>query len=134
MGTNRNVQVLDAPGDNRDELHLTSSGIQADLRVFGFIDKDTKQHVVYIPAFQLSGYGESRQKAEEMLKFSIHDYLHRLRAMSDAERGQELSGFGWRADMQENEGYSNTYIGTDGELENCNAEAGTVQRITLETV
>jgi hypothetical protein len=38
-----------------------------------YIDKDTRQYVIYIPSLEISGYGATEAKAMEMVEFSLKD-------------------------------------------------------------
>jgi hypothetical protein len=39
-----------------------------------FRDKDTNQHVFYIPSLNLSGYGYTPGRAKEMLDFTLEEF------------------------------------------------------------
>ena len=59
--------------DGIDQLRVNKSArkINGHLGILRFIDKDTNQYVIYCPALEVSGYGETKAKATEMIKFSI---------------------------------------------------------------
>ena len=60
-------------------INLRKQYIRYRLSAMKFIDKDTKQHVIYIPSLNISSYGETNDKAEEMMRFCLEEYFSFLR-------------------------------------------------------
>lgn len=95
-----------------------------------FIDKDTKQAVIYIPALEISGYGESFEKANEIVKFSVNEFCDYLSKLSQRQIENELHNLGWKKSFF-NKQFSKSYIDINGQLQNLNAENNQVEQIAL---
>jgi len=103
------------------------------MGVLKFIDKDTKQFIAFCPCFDITGYGETEEKAFEMLKFSVSAYFdHLVNNLSLKEMEAELSSLGWKHKKFLNKEYSNTYVDIDGQMKNFNAVDDKVERMTLQ--
>jgi hypothetical protein len=115
-----------------DSIKLSTQGIKLHISVYKFIDKDTKQNVLYAPSLELSAYGETIAKAHEMMKQSMNDYCEYLMNLPASERVKELQGLGWIKNKFFNKQFSRAYIDADGNLKDFNAEINTIERLTLE--
>ncbi len=119
----------------KEELSVNVGGrrkqIKATVNVFRFIDKDTKQYVLYIPSFEMSGYGETPKKAEEMIEFVIKDWLTYLKDLPVEKIQKELSNLGWKKSGLFNEQYSHTYVDDEGKVKEMNADNDTIERLSL---
>ena len=118
---------------DHDSLHINSSKnrVTGFVTVYNFIDKDTKQSVLYAPSFDLSSYGDSNEKALIMLKASLADLFRNLLKMTKDELRSELTRLGWGKDKFRNKDFSNSSVGVDGNLENFNADENKVERFAL---
>lgn len=122
-----------------DSLHFTSKrvGNQRLKRFTGYIniirftDKDTNQIVIYAPALELSGYGETEEKAFSMIKESFNDLFEMLSNLSLSDLNFELSKLGWKKDKYRNKDFSRAYVDEDGNLKNFNAVDNKVERLAL---
>jgi len=56
--------------------------ITGQVLTYRYIDKDTKQFVIYSPSLELTGYGETEKKADEIFKFSLEEYFNDLIKLS----------------------------------------------------
>jgi hypothetical protein len=56
-------------------------------------DRDTRQFVYYIPSLELSGYGNTEEKAFKMLKFSLEDLFANLIELWPKQRKAELAKY-----------------------------------------
>lgn len=110
--------------------HNVKGGIQGNIGAFKFIDNDTKQYVIYIPSLEISGYGETEDKAREMLKFSLDDFYQYLVSLPSGQINEELVKLGWEKSVLHKD-YSKSYIDSKGKLNNVNAENGKVEQVTL---
>lgn len=113
-------------------INRRTGHIQSRLQMFQFVDKDTKQHICFIPAFQMSGYGKTKAKAVEMLKLSMDDYFTSLMQMSDKQMKQEMISLGWHIDKFFKKEYSRAFVDQSGELQNFNPEGGKIEKETFE--
>lgn len=131
MAGNIEVKETGKPFD-RDALRIKGSHIIAHINVLKFTDADTGQRVCYIPALDISGYGENDEKAIEMAKFSIQEYFSYLNSLSLKNKETELLSMGWKSDKLKNKEFSKTFVEGEDELQKFNAAEGKVERLTLE--
>jgi hypothetical protein len=117
----------------RSTLHINKSKkkITGIFSTFRFIDRDTNQHVLYIPSFEISGYGDTYEKAEEMIKFSIDEFFHKLFEMPPNALQIELSKTGWKRDAFRSKDFSKAYVDLRGQLQNLNAVPNTIEQVSL---
>ncbi len=95
------------------------------------IDKHTRQHIVYCPSLEISGYGDTKEKAIEMFNFSINEFLKFL-VESKAEIIQsELTKLGWKPDKYFRKEFSKAPIDEASVLQELNAEPDSVERVNL---
>ena len=115
-------------------LHVNTSfrRIKGTLSGISFIDKDTKQYISYVPALDISGYGETREKAEEMIKFSMEQFFVYLLELSPSDLISELRKYGWDKSKFFNKRYSTKVISMNEALKDFNAEENSVKGITLK--
>ncbi len=111
-------------------INNIKGGVNGNVVVYKFIDKDTKQYVVYIPSLEISGYGEIESKAIEMLKFSLEDFSEYLSSLPENMINAELLKLGWKKTTFLKE-YSHDYELSKGKLNDINAENGIIERFTL---
>ncbi len=131
MGAFAEIRLLDAQLF-KETLHIDvkKGAIKAALTAYRYVDKDTDQLVIYMPALDLSAYGADSTKAEEMLHFSLDDYFKFLIELNPSLLEQELSGLGWKQELFRKD-FSKLYIDSGGELTNLNAADNKVERLTL---
>lgn len=110
---------------NKRGGHITGK-----LSTIQYIDADTKQHVIVMPGLDISSYGSTLKKAEEMLKESINEYFEYLLSLSKKKRDQEMVKNGWKQDSLSQKVYSKMFVNPNGEL--ClNAKDNKVERLAL---
>jgi hypothetical protein len=120
------------PGDlELLNINRNTGKIMFKLAAFRFRDKDTRQMVVYIPSLDISGYGATEKKAEEMINFSLENFLTYLMELPSKKMNAELENFGWKHSTLKNKEFSKAYVDGNGELKNFNAVADTVEKLTL---
>ncbi len=83
--------------------------------------------VIYVPSLELTGYGESEEKAEEMLRFSLNEYFEYLLKLSPDKMNRELSVLGWKHSKVKNKEFSKAYVDMKGDLKNFNAVGDKVE-------
>jgi hypothetical protein len=115
-----------------DNLHINKNNVTGNLNAVEFQDADTKQFIIYFPALQISGYGETAEKAIELAKFSINEYFGYLNSLSPKKREIELRLNGWEFNKFRNKDFSKVYVDGEGELQNFNAVEGKVKHLTIE--
>ncbi len=115
----------------RDELRFASHGITGNINFHKFNDADTGQFVFYSPSLELSGYGETEEKALEMIKSAITDYFTMLYEISPKKRDIELRTLGWNKAWLRNKDFSKAFVDGDGALQNMNIVNHKVERVSL---
>lgn len=101
------------------------------INIMRFTDKDTKQIVLYAPALEISGYGETEQKAFSMIKESINSLFDILSELSHNDLNVELGKLGWKKNKLRNKDFSRAYVDEDGNLKNFNAIDNKIDRLAL---
>lgn len=87
---------MDAPKEhlrikkNKGITHLNCS-----VNGYHFIDEDTKMHMIYVPALEISGYGDSIEEADNMVYTSIKDLCKEFVKLSLKDLGADLTRLGW---------------------------------------
>lgn len=104
--------------------------MEARLRAFRFLDKDTKQFVIYIPSLEVSGYGQTEKEADEMIRFSLNELMQHLVKLPLNKINDELVSLGWKRNAFHNKEFSNAYIDGEGVLQGMNV-GSSVQELTL---
>lgn len=131
-------EILDKKIDHDSIWISKDSGggfkIKFSSTLYRFRDKDTRQIILYLPSFDITGYGSTEQKATEMLKFSVNEYFSHLSFLSRKKLDEEFISLGWKKTLYKNKEYSKLYVTPDGELQNFNAVADKVERLTLQAV
>lgn len=97
--------------------------INASLTIVQYKDKDTEQHIMYIPALDINAYGATRKKAEEMLKYSIDEFFTYLMELSPKNSEVELRKLGWKHSKLRSKEYSKAYVDVAGNLKDFAAES-----------
>ena len=67
-------------------INRTKREINAVVSSFSFIDKDTKQHVVFIPSLQVSAYGSTKKKCNELLRITLDDCFNFLITLKERKK------------------------------------------------
>lgn len=115
---------------NNLRIDLKAGIVKGSLSGIVFIDKDTKQYVSYMPALDISGYGETQQKAEEMITFSLTQFFDYLFNLTKSEVDSEMRKYGWKKSIF-NKQFSKSFIDINGVLQNFNVEENSINPITL---
>lgn len=120
-----------AKKEGSDSLHIKRGHIKASVTALQFKDADTHQSVVFIPSLGISGYGETREKAEEIVKFNMDEFFKYIVLLSQKKRDSELAALGWKQNKLKAKEFSNAYVDGEGELKEFNALDGKIERLTL---
>lgn len=114
------------------KINPAKRNIKGTLTIITFKDKDTLQFVEYCPAFDISGYGDTKAESMEMIKFSLADYYTYLLKLPVKKIENELKKFGWSKVKLHNKEYSNSHIDIEGNLKNFNPIEDTVEVLTIQ--
>ena len=127
MGNLRIAEIENAPEYDTIRINKSTKNIKFSIAFFKFRDKDTRQIVIYVPSLELTSYGTTEEKADEMIRFSIDDYFHFLINLSPAQIQKEMSKLGWKHNKIKSKEYSKIFVDPDGNLKNFNAVADEVE-------
>ena len=116
---------------NSLRINLTNKTIKAELAGVDFIDKDTKQHVAYIPSLELSGYGETIEKAREMIQFNMGEFFGHLIKLDSFQLLADLRELGWVKNKFFNKQFLNSDSNIDDALKYFNIEENSIKRLKL---
>ena len=119
--------------DSPDTLKIDrkTNATSAKVRTFSYVDKDTNQYVCVIPSLDVSGYGSTKDRAQEMLNFSVKELLTYFLDIDVVKMSKELETLGWHKNPLLKKEFSKAYIDGDGELKGFNALGGNVERSSL---
>lgn len=96
-----------------------------------FVDKDTQQIVIYLPSLDVSSYGETHEKAEEMMHYSLENFCEYLLSLTEHEVSAYLRNLGWTKRQFFSKQYSSAYVDDNGQLQNFNAVDNKVEKFSL---
>lgn len=120
------------PREEKLQVNKPAGKIHGGMAIIRFQDKDTKQFISFCPSLDISGYGLTKEKAFEMLRFSISEYFGYIIKLPLNEIEEELNKLGWKRNRLFRKQYSKSFVDINGELQNFNAIEGTVERFRLE--
>ena len=131
--SNLNLTSAPAPPEGKESIRVNKAAgrINGYISVLKFVDKDTKQFMIFCPSLDITGYGATGKKAIEMLKFSILEYFEYLIKLPSKQIESELNKLGWKQNRLRHKQYSKAYVDINGELQNFNAVDNKVERLTL---
>lgn len=69
--------------------------IDVKLVVFNYTDEETGMRMVEVPSLNFSGYGDTQEEADEMLKNCVYEYFQTLCSYSVKNIKSELLKYGW---------------------------------------
>ena len=98
---------------------------------FSMIDADTNQHIIYLPALEVTSYGETLEKADEMMKANVEDFFNYLSRMTHKQFESELQKLNWKKDKFKNKEFSKCFVDPQGELKNFNISEGSLKSLSL---
>ena len=128
-----NLRLTKTEGKAFDTIHIGAnrSRIKGHINVIRFQDVDTKQIVIYVPAFDISAYGETDGKALEMLNAEIHSFFDSLLDLSAGKLAETLRDLGFVQDKIRHKDFSKMVVANDGNLQHFNIQEGTLQHLAL---
>lgn len=129
MGT-FNELIFSENNKNEEFLHISPKKIKASLTIHKFVDNETKQFICFLPALDITSYGETEEKAQDMLKSCIDDVFEHLTSLSPKALKIELSKMGWKQRIFKKE-FSKAYVDINGDLKNFNTSHSKVERLLL---
>jgi hypothetical protein len=106
------------------KIDFKKERITGGLCVFDFIDNG--HNIAYLPSLNLTGYGDTKQEAHELLmKHVLTDFFEGLFTLSQSQVVEELKKLGWEKSHFFNKEFSKSYVDKDGVLREFNLPAET---------
>ena len=131
MSVNLKIELSKDKDRKEDYLRVQVKGkskkVSGKLTLFRYRDKDTRQIVYVVPTLDISSYGATTQKANEMLKFSVNDFCRYITDLSPKKIEAELIRLGWKHNQLKKKEYSKIFVDEGGELKNFNAVGDSVE-------
>ena len=115
-------------------IDLLKKHIKLECLGVSFVDKDTNMYIAYLPALDISGYGDTLEEADKILNLSVKEYCKHLLHLKSEEIHTEVIGMGWANEKSSTENYSRPYVGIDGKLQGFNVLNEQVELFNLETI
>jgi hypothetical protein len=113
-----------------DQIRINQSrftkSLELTVTIFSFVDKDTMQHIRYVPSLDLSSYGNDADKAQLMLDTSLQEELNRILAMNNKQAKSYLAQYGWKIQPHHNKNLSNVVVDKHGALQDFNVDIDSV--------
>ena len=121
------------PGERIDTLHIGANRnrMKGYINVLRMKDKDTHQVILFIPAFDMTSYGETPEKAEEMLRASIHLFFEDILSLTPGKMAVALAELGWKKDKLRNKDFSKVTVDVEGNLKDFNIVPDEVEHLAL---
>ena len=104
---------------------------QISARLFIVSGKEFDSFVMYAPTFNLSGYGNTKEEAEEMIEESFVDFGAHFMSLTSSEKELYLNQFGFSKEKFKSKNFSKSYIDEKGELQNLDLEDKTYELTSL---
>lgn len=93
--------------------------------VFAHSFENEGKRMIYIPALNISGYGDTEEEAREMVNISIADFLDTLFSAGEAKAMDEIKSLGWTKDKFFPKRYHPPFVDKDGILKEFDLSEGT---------
>lgn len=115
--------------DNQDfpfateQLKISRNNLKIRVNISSGQQGDT--WVVYSPSLEISGYGASKQEAQETFKIEIEELGASLMNMTPVEQTKVLRALGWKKSRYFKKQFSKAYVDKDGilkDLDNVSLE------------
>jgi len=116
-----------------DSLHINQikKRVRGRFNVLGFVDPQTKQHVAYVPALEVSGYGDNKQEAMFMVEEMLTSMFETFVNMSPLELNAELERYGWKRSKFFAKEFSAKLVDFDAKMKELNVEVSKIERFQL---
>lgn len=109
-------------GNEQDSLQISFSSkrVKGNFRVYYFMDHD--HYIAYMPSLQLTGYGDNKKEAVDMLfDVVLDDFCENLLELPTEKANNLLSNLGWKRNKLFHKKFStNSFVDKEGILRNFN--------------
>lgn len=106
--------------DFKETIRLKKNKLSAHLLVVS--GKEYDSYVLYAPTLNLSGYGNTKKEAHDMLKESFEDFAAYFMGLTFSEKELYLTSHGFSKEKFKTKNFSKAYIDEEGELQNLSLE------------
>ena len=90
--------------------------IKAEMAVLSFLDNG--HFISYLPALDLSGYGDSKKESFQMLNELLESVFTTYLSLTERQLQRELLKFGWQKDRYKRRKYIGAFVDERGILNN----------------
>lgn len=101
------------------------------LKVIIASGKEGDYFVVVSPSLDVSGYGKTKEMAQESFKENIKTFCEDLFKLSKEDRDKELFQMGFHREALKNKNFSKSFVDENGVLKDF--DEGTLEQKILET-
>lgn len=112
-----------------ETIRITKAGIH--VKVVRATGKEGDFYVCIAPSIQVSGYGRTKQEAQESFEANMHLFCDDLMRLHTKDREHQLRILGFKKELFKHKNFSKTYVDKNGEL---HFEAGTLETNVLEAI
>ncbi len=106
------------------KINIKRQTVTGKLTLFSFVDNG--YHIAYVPALNLTGYGDSIDEANALIDVVMEDYWKSLFSLSEKKVLEELKKLGWKRNPLYNKDfYTEAHVDKEGILRNFNLPAET---------
>lgn len=103
---------------NAQFLSIDRSANCIDAVLYFLFLKDHRYHIAYIPSLDISGYGDNREEAEEMVLDALNTYFSNISDFTEDKLQDELTKYGWKKDKYRRNKFVGAYVDAQGVLKN----------------
>ncbi len=100
------------------KIHPSKEKIDAILTFYYF--EDHSHHIAYIPALDISGYGDTKYESHKMACDILEEVFISLSSLSNSAIHSELKKYGWSKAKYSSKKFIGSYIDKEGVLRNFN--------------
>lgn len=110
------IRKLGKPSGQSMKIDFKKGLIKAKMATISFLDHD--HNIAYLPALDLSGYGDSKEEAFQMLNELLETVFDTFMVLTERQVHQELSKLGWHKDRYRKRKYIGAFVDAKGILNN----------------
>ena len=102
------------------QISFSSKKLKGSFRIYYFMDHD--HYIAYMPSLQLTGYGDNRKEAVDMLiDIVLDDFCENMLELRVEKANELLASLGWKRNKLFHKKFTSTsYVDKEGVLRNFN--------------
>lgn len=107
-------------GQDSLQISFSSKKVKGSFRIYYFMDHG--HYIAYMPSLQLTGYGDNRKEAVDMLlDVVLDDFCENMLELPIEKANNLLSSLGWKRNKLFHKRFSTaSYVDKEGVLKNFN--------------